>query len=115
MTNDLMVLDCTLRDGGYVNDWNWGFNRARAIVGLLSDANVDVVEVGFLRSGDDSQNGRTVCETIEELNSFLPQSDSKKKTVYSAMAMQSNYDVSNLTPYSGSGIELIESLFTSMT
>ena len=21
--NDLKLLDCTLRDGGYVNNWNW--------------------------------------------------------------------------------------------
>lgn len=29
---DLKLLDCTLRDGGYVNDWNWGFQRARDII-----------------------------------------------------------------------------------
>ena len=22
---DIKLLDCTLRDGGYVNDWQWGF------------------------------------------------------------------------------------------
>ena len=22
---DIKLLDCTLRDGGYVNSWNWGF------------------------------------------------------------------------------------------
>ena len=28
---DLNLLDCTLRDGGYVNDWQWGFQRAKEI------------------------------------------------------------------------------------
>ncbi len=26
---DIKLLDCTLRDGGYVNSWNWGFAAAQ--------------------------------------------------------------------------------------
>ena len=47
---DLKLLDCTLRDGGYVNDWKFGFNSARDIINWLTKANIDVVEVGFLRN-----------------------------------------------------------------
>ena len=36
---DLNLLDCTLRDGGYINNWNWGFKKAK----------IDVVEVGFFK------------------------------------------------------------------
>ncbi len=28
---DIKLLDCTLRDGGYVNGWNWGFARRAAL------------------------------------------------------------------------------------
>ena len=45
--NDLMLLDCTLRDGGYVNNWKWGFHQARSIIQALVKAKVDVVEVGI--------------------------------------------------------------------
>ena len=24
---DIKLLDCTLRDGGYVNSWNWGCSQ----------------------------------------------------------------------------------------
>ena len=48
----LMLLDCTLRDGGYVNDWNWGHQSARNIIKSLVKAGIDVVEVGFLRNID---------------------------------------------------------------
>lgn len=27
---DIKLLDCTLRDGGYVNNWQWGFG-SRAV------------------------------------------------------------------------------------
>ena len=89
--NDLMLLDCTLRDGGYVNDWKWGFPQARAIIQALVKAKVDAVEVGFLRNVDGYNPDVTVCNRIEELNRLLPENPGN--TVFSAMAMRSNYDI----------------------
>ncbi len=103
--NDLMLLDCTLRDGGYVNDWKWGYNTARDIVQALVKAKVDVVEVGFLRNVDGYNPNVSVCNQIEELNRLLPVNHDN--TIFSAMAMRSNYDINKLSPYSGSGIEMI--------
>lgn len=102
---DLKLLDCTLRDGGYVNDWRFGFNCARDIINQLTKANIDVVEVGFLRNVDGYNSDVTVCNHIEELNRLLPENTGN--TMYSAMAMRSNYDINKLTPYSGKGIEMI--------
>ena len=84
--NDLKLLDCTLRDGGYVNNWNWGFQRAKEIVQSLVDANVEVVEVGFLRNVEKYNPDITVCNYIEELNKLLP--EETKGTMFSAMAMR---------------------------
>lgn len=103
--SDLKLLDCTLRDGGYVNDWNWGFKRARAIIETLTKADVDIVEVGFLRNVDEYNPDITVCNHIEELNKLLP--ERQGNTIYSAMAMRSNYDIDKLSPYCGTGIEMI--------
>lgn len=105
MSNDLKLLDCTLRDGGYINDWNWGYNTARDIINTLVKANVDIVEVGFLRNVDGYQSDVTVCNTIEELNRLLP--DDCGNTMFSGMAMRSNYDINKLRPYNGKGIEMI--------
>ena len=102
--NDLKLLDCTLRDGGYVNDWKWGFHVARAIIQNLVKANVDVVEVGFLRNVEKYDPDVSVCNHIEELNRLLP--DNPGHTMFSGMAMRSNYDINKLSPYNGSGIEM---------
>lgn len=102
---DLKLLDCTLRDGGYINNWEWGFLRAKEIVHTLVKADIDVVEVGFLRDVEEYNPDITVCNYIEELNQLLP--DDCKNTMFSAMAMQSNYDISKLSPYNGRGIEMI--------
>jgi 4-hydroxy 2-oxovalerate aldolase len=42
------LLDCTLRDGGYINDWKFGHNNLVSIFERLADANVDIIEIGFL-------------------------------------------------------------------
>lgn len=102
---DLKLLDCTLRDGGYVNDWKFGFNCAKDIINRLTKSNIDVVEVGFLRNVEEYNPDVTVCNRIEELNKLLP--DDAGNTMYSAMAMRSNYDINKLSPYTGSGIEMI--------
>ena len=46
----IKLLDCTLRDGGYINDWKFGYRTAKSIIQKLVDSNADYVEVGFLRN-----------------------------------------------------------------
>ncbi|MCI5555541.1 aldolase catalytic domain-containing protein [bacterium] len=102
---NVKLLDCTLRDGGYINDWRWGYSTARDLVDTLTRAGTDIVEVGFLRNVESYRPDVTVCNTIEELNRLLP--DHTGHTMYSGMAMRSNYDIAKLSPYDGTGIEMI--------
>ena len=104
--NNVKLLDCTLRDGGYVNDWKWGFEEAKAIINLLVKARTDIIEVGFLRNVEKYDPNISVCNTIEELNKLLPKIY-PNNILFSAMAMCSNYDISKLSPYSGKGIEMV--------
>ena len=48
MEKNVQVLDCTLRDGGYVNDWNFGHSVITGIYKRLEAAGMDFIEVGFL-------------------------------------------------------------------
>lgn len=41
------VLDCTLRDGGYYNDWDFDPALVRAYLKAMNDSGVDVVELGY--------------------------------------------------------------------
>lgn len=45
--NRIQLLDCTLRDGGYLNDWKFGRNT-KIILDSLDKANMDMIECGFL-------------------------------------------------------------------
>jgi 4-hydroxy 2-oxovalerate aldolase len=44
------LLDCTLRDGGYINNWKFGKQNIIEIIKGLINANIDIIECGFLKS-----------------------------------------------------------------
>lgn len=46
--SQINLLDCTLRDGGYLNDWAFGRDNIINIFERLISAHVDIVEIGFL-------------------------------------------------------------------
>lgn len=50
------LLDCTLRDGGYVNDWEFGKKAIKGTAQKIAKAGVDFFEIGFIKKGDYSEN-----------------------------------------------------------
>ena len=42
-----MILDCTLRDGGYYVDWDFDEEIVRKYLAAIGIAKVDVIEIGF--------------------------------------------------------------------
>lgn len=53
---NIKVLDCTLRDGGYVNNWEFGAENIGQIISHLSNAGLDYIECGFLKNTDYDPN-----------------------------------------------------------
>jgi len=43
----MLILDCTLRDGGYYNQWNFGHDVVNRYLRAMAAAQVDVVELGL--------------------------------------------------------------------
>lgn len=58
--HSLSLLDCTLRDGGYVNDWEFGHNVITGTYKRLDEAGVDYIEVGFLDDRREFDINRTI-------------------------------------------------------
>lgn len=44
---NLEILDCTFRDGGYVNNWDFDRKLVRETYRALAKAGVDIIEVGY--------------------------------------------------------------------
>ena len=54
---ELNFLDCTLRDGGYYNNWDFGNNLINAYLSSMYKSGIKYVEIGFRSFTSDSYKG----------------------------------------------------------
>ena len=101
--NKVHVLDCTLRDGGYCNEWDFGFDNARIITSGLVEANVDIIECGFITNRVDHNPEVTKFNTLDEVAKIIPENRDGK--IFVAMMNYGEYRVEDLPPYDGSSID----------
>ncbi len=78
------VLDCTLRDGGYLNDWEFGQNSILSIFRKLVKANLEAIEVGFLDDRRPYDKNRAIYPNTESICDFY-KNESKNNTFITAM------------------------------
>ncbi len=45
--NNIKLLDCTLRDGGYYNNWDFDHKIVNRYLRSMKTSSVDIVELGF--------------------------------------------------------------------
>ena len=92
--NKLHVLDCTLRDGGYCNKWNFKEKNISKIMEGLVATKVDIVECGFLTQKVIYNKNITKYTQIQQLNQFIPCHDENMSFV--VMMNIGEYDVDDL-------------------
>lgn len=70
--NNIKVLDCTLRDGGYVNNWEFSSPGIKKIIENLAKARVDFIECGFLKDLKEEYNKeKTLFNSINALEEII--------------------------------------------
>lgn len=104
------VLDVTLRDGGCVNDFNFGQSYMEQILEALEGSKVEYIEVGYIDQNRGTEQGRTqYCNEKVIAQNFLK---SKKENVsYVAMMDYGKFDIDLLEPCDGNGIDGIRMAF----
>ncbi len=70
----IKILDCTLRDGGYINNWEFGKNTIQTIIGTLSDAGIDKIEYGFYSENSDFDDNYAIINNPQKLSNINNQS-----------------------------------------
>ncbi len=100
-----MLLDCTLRDGGYINDWKFGRDAIFDITKKLVTTNVNIVEIGFLKK--ESYNpDRTVFSAEKQIESIIY--PKRKDILYAGMVEVMNpLPIEELTPRTDSSVDII--------
>lgn len=101
----LSLLDCTLRDGGYLNNWNFGEQAIRDVAFQLADTGAEIVEMGFLRDQEYDPN-RAVWRDIRMIDSFLPKGFDQIR--FSVMCEMANpFPLEKLRPKEETRIDII--------
>lgn len=104
----IQVLDCTLRDGGYCNDWHFGFENSKQIISGLIESGVEIIECGFITNAADDNLHVTKFKNVPDIAQYLP---NKKSKIFVAMINYGEFDVDLLPPYDGSSIDGIRVAF----
>ncbi len=81
MSKTIRLLDCTLRDGGYVNKWNFGNGTLTCIYDRLNDAGIDIIEIGFLDDREPFDINRTIQPDTQSLGKVYANTLPKKSMV----------------------------------
>lgn len=102
------LLDCTLRDGAYVIDKNFGNNTIKGIVRGLTAAKLDIVEIGFLEDSGYEER-KVVFSNSLEAKKMLPVQH--ENTIYSAFADYSRYSPELLDDCTGDSFTLVRACF----
>ena len=92
--NTIKVLDCTLRDGGYCNNWQFGQKNIQKILKSLIDSNIDIIECGFLTNKVAYEADISKFTDLMQIKSFLPDHHTDKLLV--VMVNYGEFDFSKL-------------------
>lgn len=90
--NNVNILDCTLRDGGYVNEWSFSDETSRNLINSLVEAKIDYIEIGYINSKRGKTVNSTVFKDIKYVNNII----GYEKVKYLVMLNLGDFDVENI-------------------
>ena len=103
----IQILDCTLRDGGYVNNWMFGRKCISIISQKLIESSIEIVECGFLSQTKKCNGEQSIFNTIHDAERLITNSEKK----YALMINCGEYDPNDLPQYSGGSVTTLRIAF----
>ncbi|WP_083568742.1 3-deoxy-manno-octulosonate cytidylyltransferase [Arcobacter sp. LA11] len=94
MKLNIRILDCTLRDGGYINNWNFENLHIKKIIDSLEESNVDIIECGYLDEQKGKDKNSSLFDSINTVDSLLSNTNTHSKKVL--MINFSDYSIDKL-------------------
>ena len=104
------LLDCTLRDGGYLNDWNFGHDNLVSVFERVTDAGIDFIEIGFLDDRRIFDMNRSIMPNSDCVREIYGKLD-KKNTKVIGMIDFGTCKIENITPQKESYLDGIRVIF----
>jgi len=107
MENNKKIIDCTIRDGGLVNNWDFSVEFVQDLYNSLSDAGVEYMEIGYknsakLLNATEPNHWRFLDDQF--LKKIIPE---KKYTKLSALVDIGRVDPNDILPREESLLDMI--------
>ncbi|MDO4413633.1 MAG: D-ribitol-5-phosphate cytidylyltransferase [Erysipelotrichaceae bacterium] len=110
-TRKVSLLDCTLRDGGIVLNFDYGSERMQKIKSILEETGVEYIECGYIDEKKGSPEGRTCFNNEVSIEKTLLSSGKKEGVTYVAMIDYGTFNMDLLQPRNNQGIDGIRLAF----
>ena len=104
----IKLLDCTLRDGGYINDWNFTRECYDKVSEQLQVAGLDFIELGIIGQHKDN-NFKTKFSSLEKIP--LPKKISDSTSEFAVMMTISEYRKLTISDWSDGIVKSIRYAF----
>ena len=104
----IKVIDCTVRDGGLMNKWQFEDQFVKKVYNSLSEAGVDYMEIGYLSSEsafDRNEYGPWRFCAEKDLQRII--GDKEKTIKLSAMADIGRIEYEDIPPKSESSLDMV--------
>ena len=108
------LLDCTLRDGGYVNDWKFGHDNMVSVFERIVDAGTDIIEIGFLDERRPFDYNRSIMPDTDSVGKIYGDLDRKNTKVF-GMIDYGTCGLENIKPCADSFLDGIRVILVSVT
>jgi len=109
MHRNIKILDCTLRDGGYVNNWRFSKFQISKIIDSLEKSNIDIIELGYLDDKKGGKENSTLFDSISAVDKIL--SDVPSNFIKVVMVDLFAFDIGKLPPKNDTEIDGIRLAF----
>ena len=110
MGRHVRLLDRTLRDGGYVDGWNFGNGTITVLFDRLNQAGIDIIEIGFLDDREPFDMNRSIQPDTESMKKVYA-GINKKGSMVTAMIDYGTCSIDNIGPKDDTLIDAIRIIF----
>lgn len=98
--DSIKILDCTLRDGGYLINWEFGEKKIQSILENLILSGIDFIECGFLKE-QNYNSDKTFFDSILRLEKYA-----KSEQNYTLMVNFGEYNIKNFSTCKNKNIKI---------
>ncbi|MGI6458569.1 MAG: hypothetical protein ACOX5J_00470 [Candidatus Hydrogenedentales bacterium] len=103
---EIRVLDCTIRDGGLMNDWRFDKAMVKSVFAGLAEAGIDYVELGYRADKSAVLERRVRAVAVSATKPTLREVAFECRTKVAVMADVGRTDYNDIVPSDQSIIRL---------